>query len=197
MDLLFDIPLRFMPPFAAAFALCAFGVVLAWASVVDIRRRIVPGIALIAGVLIWAAAFVLAAAADAAGQGGVRPSVSWARGIAAGCAGAALVAAFSLTLAFLLSRAAGRAALGMGDVKLLFVMGLHCGATGALACLGAACVLAALYCAVRFACDRALAALRSRRPTSGPSPAPFDGTFAFVPFLAVAFALVAPLSLLG
>lgn len=128
MDVLFDIPLAALPvPCAlAAFALAAC--VFAWAGVVDAARRIVPNAAVLAGVGIWCAVF--AAAAASADAGPLR------RACFAGLAGALAAAGFSGACACVLSRVSGRAALGMGDVKLLFAAGLFLGAAGALVCLG-------------------------------------------------------------
>lgn len=190
MELLFDIPFDFMPRLCAGFAATALGCVLAWASVVDARCRIVPDAAIVSGIFAWAAAFVFSAICDIVGWEEGRSAFSWMRGIAAGAVGAALVSAFALMLEFLLSRRAGRAALGMGDVKLLFVLGLYCGAVGAFVCLAAACVFAVLYSAARFARDRAFAMLQAHGLIRAPFPAPFDGSFPFVPFLSVSFFLL-------
>lgn len=191
MELLFDIPFDFMPRLCAGFAATVLGCVLAWASVVDARFRIVPDAAVISGILAWAAAFVFSAICDAVGWQGGRSVFSWMRGIAAGGVGASAVSAFALMLDFLLSHRAGRSALGMGDVKLLFVMGLYCGTAGAFVCLAAACVFAVSYSAVRFARDRVFAMLQARGLIRAPFPAPFDGTFPFVPFLSASLFLLA------
>lgn len=188
MDVLFDIPLAALPvPCAlAAFALAAC--VFAWAGVVDAARRIVPNAAVLAGVGIWCAVF--AAAAASADAGPLR------RACFAGLAGALAAAGFSGACACVLSRVSGRAALGMGDVKLLFAAGLFLGAAGALVCLGAACALAALYACARFAADALMRGLRSRSGLRGPpARAPFDGTFAFAPFLCASFLAVAAVCL--
>lgn len=177
MDVLFDIPLAFMPRPCALCACVALLVALAWAGVVDVRTRMVPRGALVAGAAAWAVSFAASAVA-------YRAAFAWRVALAASVVGAALVAAFALAVDAALSRMTGRAALGMGDTKLLFLMGLHCGAATTLACLWAACALAALYSVARYV---VVGAMRFLRASNAP---PFDGTFPFVPFLAVSFVLV-------
>lgn len=70
----------------------------------------------------------------------------------------------------------------MGDVKLLFALGLYGGPALVLACLGAACLLALAYAAARAVLDAVRRRVKPRR-----APDSFDGTFAFVPFLSAAF----------
>lgn len=189
MDVLFDIPLAALPaPCAlAAFALAAC--VFAWAGAVDAARRIVPNAAVLAGVGVWCVVFAWATATSV-DAGPLR------RACFAGLAGALAAAGFSGACAYALSRVSGRAALGMGDVKLLFAAGLFLGAAGALVCLGAACALAALYACDRFAADALMRGLRSCSGLRGPpARASFDGTFAFAPFLCVSFLAVAAVCL--
>lgn len=195
MEALFDIPLSVVPQPWAFVAFVLSSGVLAWASAVDIKRRIVPGGAIAAGVLIWCAMLVFAAALGAVGWRSA-PTASVVRecGFLAGVGGAVLSAAFALLLDTALSRATGRAAIGMGDVKLLFVLGLHVGFLGALACLFVACALAALHSCARFAFDAASRFVRPRRRHPGPARPSFDGTFPFVPFLAAAYVAVAAAS---
>ena len=158
-------------------ACVALLVALVWAGVVDARTRMVPRGALVAGAAAWAVSFAASAVA-------YRAAFSWRAALAASVIGAALVAAFALAVDAVLSRMTGRAALGMGDTKLLFLIGLHCGAVTTLACLCAACVLAAFYSVARYA---VVGIMRLLRVSNAPL---FDGTFPFVPFLAASFVLV-------
>lgn len=115
----------------------------------------------------------------------------------AGVAGALIASGFSFLCSWALSCMWKRTALGFGDVRILFVLGLYCGASGALACLFAACVLAVFYSIVRFsadACVRLVPDCRLLRCLRRISP--FDGTFPFVPFLAMSFLLFVLLRLL-
>lgn len=191
MEASFDIPLCTLPRPWAFVAFCLFSCALVWASAVDIRRRIVPDGVIVAGILIWCVMLVFAAVLSAVGwKSAPASSFVGQHGFIAGIGGAVFSSAFALLLDSVLSRVIGKAAIGMGDVKLLFVMGLYVGFLGALSCLFVACVLAMLYSCTRFAFDAALRFVRARcrRQESGLSS--FDGTFPFVPFLAAAYVVV-------
>lgn len=191
MEASFDIPLCTLPQPWAFVAFGLFSCALVWASAVDIRRRIVPDGVIVAGVLIWCVMLVFAAVLSAVGwESAPAPSFVEQHGFIAGVGGAVFSSAFALLLDSVLSRAIGRAAIGMGDAKLLFVMGLHVGFLGALSCLFVACVLAMLYSCARFAFDVALCFVRARHRRQELEPSPFDGTFPFVPFLAAAYVVV-------
>lgn len=185
MKVLFDIPLAVLPWRCALFAGAALALVLVWASVVDIRRRTVPRGAVAASVFSWAVAFgaMLLSCQDVS---------VWQGGMIASIAGAAVALGFAFLCGRVLSHVRKRTALGFGDVKILFVLGLYCGASGALTCLFTACVLAALYSGIRFLADACMRFVFERRPTCRLRRIPpFDGTFPFVPFLAVSFVLFA------
>ncbi|MDO4443035.1 MAG: prepilin peptidase [Slackia sp.] len=193
MNASIDIPLSALPQSCVIAALVFLFCILAWASAVDIKRRIVPGAAIAAGIFLWCAAFVSAMAADAAGwEGALTASYVWERGFVAGIGGALFATVLVLSVDAVLSHITGRSAIGMGDVELLFVLGLYVGFWGAIACLFIACALAALYSCARFAFDALMRFLRAkgRRPVS--ELRPFDGTFPFVPFLAAAYVLLMP-----
>lgn len=147
-------------PASLDIGLLAFLGVLAWASVVDIRRRIIPNAAVVAGIAAWCASVALSIPfAD----------VSFVAGRAAQ---AFLVSGFALACSLVLDRFAGASSLGGGDVKLLFPIGLFVGAETGLAVLGIACLLALAWCALRFS---------AKFPVS---------TFPFAPFLSYAFVLI-------
>lgn len=116
--------------------LLLFAGVLAWASVVDVRHRIIPNAAVVAGAAVWCVSVALGAFASA---GSIVMSI--VEGLA--------VSAFALACSLLLDRFTGASSLGGGDVKLLFPIGLFVGVEAGLATLGLACVFAAVYCAAR------------------------------------------------
>lgn len=86
--------------------------------------------------------------------------------------GAFGVSAFALGCSLAVSCFRGGEALGAGDVKLLFPIGLFAGFEGGIAALCVACVASLLYCVARFAVGR---------------PA---HDFPFAPFLAIGFLAV-------
>lgn len=183
MDLLFDIPLAIVPRPCATFAIGVFVSVLVWAGVVDARHRIVPGGAIAVSVAAWASALGAALLSH-------QNAFMWRSGVLAGIVGAAVSSGFAFLCGCALSRVRKRTALGLGDVELLFVFGLYCGASGALACLFAACVLAVFYSCVRFAIDACVRFASAHWPSLPlRRTRPFDGTFPFVPFLAASFVL--------
>ncbi|MDO5042093.1 MAG: prepilin peptidase [Slackia sp.] len=189
MELFFDIPLAVLPQSCAMLASAAFVLVLVWSSIVDIKRRIVPGGAIAVLLAVWT--LVFGAAFLACGDASV-----WRSGVLAGAIGAAVASTFAFSCGWLLSRMRKRTALGFGDVKLLFVFGLYCGVAGTLACLFAACVLAAFYSIVRFFVDACVRLVPDCRPLRCLRRIPpFDGTFPFVPFLATSFLFLAFLRL--
>ncbi|MDO4590147.1 MAG: prepilin peptidase [Slackia sp.] len=155
----------------AASVVCAALVVL---SAIDVRRRIVaPGFV---GALcaLWAVLGIACAM-----RSGAVFAWHWA---CAGLAGAVAGAGCALACSFACKSSSADEPLGMGDVKLLFALGLYGGPAFVLACLGAACLLALVYAAARAAFDAT-----RRRVTPCRAFDSFDGTFAFVPFLSVAF----------
>ncbi len=160
-------------------ARCVFACALLWASIVDVRSRIIPNKTVLLGVAAWL----------------VQPAALWLALVVLGDAGAAvsfetgffanasecllaglLVPAFAAACAAAVGRVCGRAALGAGDVKLMCPIGLFMGMFGGLATLGIACALAAAFCAISAI---------FRRPVSD---------FPFAPFLTAACICVALLS---
>lgn len=165
----------------------AYGVLavsLLWASVVDARERIVPNGAVVLGVASWA----LVSLGGFASTGGLS-------GLFEGLIGGAALGGFSLVSALALDKITGQMSLGGGDVKLLFVSGLHLGVCLGLAAIFLACVLALVWqagrCVARWAFRRAhVRASCSAKETS-------LNTFPFAPFISAATALVLTASLSG
>ena len=121
-------------------AVGAFVAAMLAASVVDARRRIIPNACVLAGVGAWAVGAVYLCAS---GQGSGLDAAVVRLAEAAG------VSLFALLCAALLAKMGKGQTLGMGDVKLLFPMGLFLGFEGGLAALGFACVLSLAYCGLR------------------------------------------------
>ncbi len=189
---------------------------LVYASVVDVRTRFVPLSSFLAGLATWCFAAFGGLVLDvcpfafAFGEHGA----TWLFGcIAGGVATAAFAFACSLAAGLI----AREQALGGGDVKLLFVVGLYLGPAGGVAALGAASLLALLWRAMvlvgRFFLRlwgsrpliARLAVSRSRRSKYGvvaqcihqsreksayPLLAQARAPFPFVPFISLATSLV-------
>lgn len=147
-------------PVSLDIGLLAFLGVLAWASVVDVRRRIIPNAAVVVGIAAWCASVALSV------------PFAGASFVVGRVVQAFLVSGFALACSLVLDRFAGAGSLGGGDVKLLFPMGLFAGVEAGFAVLGLACLLALAWCALRFS---------AKSPVS---------TFPFAPFLSCAFVLI-------
>lgn len=134
-------------PAIAAIAAVAWAVVLAWASVSDMRRRIIPNAAVAAGIVVWLAALC---ASEVAG-------IDVRTAAAEGLAGALLLGAGMLVFCVVFERAAGRASMGGGDIKLFAMVALYLGVMGALASVMLACILAIVVSFARHAPDEPFA----------------------------------------
>lgn len=180
MDNFFDItPLASLPHPCALAAFALFIAMFLGACVVDVRERLIPNAAVVVALGGWCVAFALAfIAAFFQNEGAAFASASLVSGVLSGGAGAFGIATFAFIAGAVTTRIAGRPALGMGDVKLLFVMGLYLGFLPAAASLCAACALSAAYAIVRTA-----ASCLRHRYSSGDDVSTFDGTFPFAPFL--------------
>lgn len=113
--------------------ICALLGPLASACVFDLRERRIPNELTALMAILWCGLCAVLFIVD--------PSSAQAL-VAHGLAGAAGLGGGSLLMARLFECACGRASLGGGDVKLLFVLGLYLGVFGGLACLLVACVAA-------------------------------------------------------
>ena len=193
------------PPLTATISIVAYAVLVvsfAYASVVDVKTRLVP----LSALLVSLGAWLLAAAGGAAGGGcpflfdfGSTRLFSWA---IASVLGGVVASGVAALCAFALERRTGSIALGGGDVKLLFVVGLYLGPEGGIASLCLACILALLWQIVLFVIGalarivrRHRAALSrgiSRSKTSSMNPSRFlsNQPFPFVPFIAIAALVV-------
>lgn len=186
----------------------AFLAVLFYASFVDIRERIIPNRAVVAGIALWCVSllaqvvgviegsFFVHEPSSAVGLvfngatslSAMNTSPGSSCGLADACSsnliesilstatssviGAFGVSTFALgcSLAVLCFR--GGEPLGVGDVKLLFPIGLFAGFEGGIAALCVACVASLLYCVARLAVGRPVR------------------DFPFAPFLAIGFLAV-------
>ncbi len=191
-----------LPGFVSVFAHVVLFVSLIYAAIVDARTRLIPLISLLAPTLAWICTAVVGVICGQClfvfADRGLAASV-W---IAEGVAGGVLTAGFAFACALPLECRSGNRALGGGDVKLLFVIGLFYGPPGGIAVLAAACVFALLWqmvsavvrLIVRMRDGRLFAPLcrtgRYRRITGHPSLGPCMHTFAFAPFIAVASLLL-------
>lgn len=192
-------PLTAMASIAAYVVLA---VSLVYASAVDVRTRLVPLSALLASLVAW----LLAVAGGAIGGGcpflfdfGSSRLFSWA---IASVLGGVVTSGVATLCAVTLERRTGSLALGGGDVKLLFVVGLYLGPEGGIASLGIACVLALLWQVILFVIGAFARIARKRRgapsrgisrsKTSSMSSSRFlsNRPFPFVPFIAIAALVV-------
>ena len=188
-------PLTAMASIAAYVVLA---VSLVYASAVDARTRLVPLSALLVPLVAW----LLAAAGGAIGGGcpflfdfGSPRLFSWA---IASVLGGVVTSGVAALCAVTLERRTGSLALGGGDVKLLFVVGLYLGPEGGIASLGIACVLALLRQVILCVADGIARIAEKRRgtpPCCIPCPKTFpvgslhvlsNQPFPFVPFIAIA-----------
>ncbi len=118
-----------------------FAAALVRASVVDVRTRLVPQASLVVGIIVWAVAAVFGVVLGrcpfvfAYGHAGL----TW---VGEGFIGGLIAGGFSLLCGALLEARSGRMALGGGDVKLLFVVGLYLGPGGGLVAMGLSSLLA-------------------------------------------------------
>lgn len=180
MENCFDItPLASLPHLCALAAFVLFIAMFLWACLIDARERLIPNAAVIVALGGWCGAFALAfIAACFRNEGAASASASLVSGVLSGGAGAFGLATLAFIAGAVTTRIAGRPALGMGDVKLLFVMGLYLGFLPAAASLCAACALSAAY-----AIARTVVSCLCARCGSGDDARAFDGTFPFAPFL--------------
>lgn len=120
---------------AEGLELAAFACVLAYVSLADLRRRIIPNRALGLALLVR----VTYLACGGGGLGGIAQSLG---------AGLAVVAPI-LLVAFVLHRVRGSAGVGGGDVKLLFVVGCYLGWWRGLVVVALACLVGAVAAMAR------------------------------------------------
>lgn len=148
---------------------------LAFASVADIRTRLVPRCALYVSLAAWTGGTTFALVVGASPFVGAGGDVG--ADILARIAGGVATGGFALLCSLVLGGRGKPPPLGGGDVKLLCIVGLYLGVGRGIAALGLACALA-----LAAHIPRAIAACAlSKRP---------DATFPFVPFIACAvFAL--------
>lgn len=135
---------------------------LFYASLVDIRTRVVPTVSPAAAMSAWLLTTLVCAVIGVCPYSyafGQVESPSW---ILAGMAGGAITAGVALVCAMLLERRSGVTALGGGDIKLFFIVGLYLGPEGGMVALGLSCVLALLWQAVMLAFET-LRRFRERR----------------------------------
>ena len=187
----------------AVFAYTVFAAALIWAAVVDVRTRLVPQASLITGLVMWVIAVIAGLVWDACpflfafGRDGA----AW---LGESIVGGLLSGGLSLLCAVILERRSGRMALGGGDVKLFFVVGLYLGPAGGLLALGLSSVLAVVW-QVCIAVGSVIAALHAQwRKSRSDSFDSFDNSsnatlhslrhlrnkaFPFVPFIALSAAI--------
>ncbi len=121
---------------------CRWGVYTALALVVlaaaaaDLTKRIIPNVCIVLILALWLLFSVFSALGIADGQD------SWLIVVVDGVVGACVVGGGVLGLSVVLEAITKQAALGGGDIKLLFATSLFLGLRGALFCLLLACVLA-------------------------------------------------------
>lgn len=175
---------------------------LAYASAVDVRTHLVPLRPLLASLGAW----MFAVVGGAMGGGcpflfdlGSPRLFSW---VIVSMFGGAVTSGVSTLCAVALERRTGSLALGGGDVKLLFVVGLYLGPEGGIASLGFACILALLRQAILLVVDAIARIVEKRRgtpPCCIPCPKTFSAhsfhvlssqPFPFVPFIFLAVLVV-------
>lgn len=138
-------------------SLCILLGVLLFVSYTDLRNRVIPNEALLVSAGSW---FVVLAASALQ-----LPLLQWLLLCLECLVGALFLGGFSLVTALALEYFSGKSALGGGDVKLLFVMGLYLGLSLGLLVLFAACLLLLLFALLR--------ALLRKGPDEGLPFAPF------------------------
>lgn len=147
------------PAYAGGASFALFLVLLAWASVIDLRERRIPNKLVAAMAVLWLAVCVLLAAmaaACSAGAFGVDAQMGNAALVASatmmrmipfgltlgdGLVGALVLGGGSLAASIAFERLAQRPSMGGGDIKLLAVVGLFLGWERGLWCLFAACLI--------------------------------------------------------
>lgn len=147
-----------------------FAAVLVAIAAVDIRCRIIPSALLVLAVTVRAVYLIACLLLPAAAQ--MQPADAVAQ-VRQSALGALCLPALLALAAALVGRAAGRAPVGGGDVKLLAVVGFYFGWRVGLAVMFASCLFALPVAGIQHAVDR----------RAGRHP---DGTFPFAP--AIAFA---------
>lgn len=157
------------PAYAGGVSFALFLVLLAWASVIDLRERRIPNKLVAAMAVLWFAVRVLLAAMAAAccaasfgsgtqiGDAALVASATMMRMIpfgltlGDGLVGALVLGGGSLAVSIAFERLAQRPSMGGGDIKLLAVIGLFLGWERGLRCLFAAClVVLVMQMASRF-----------------------------------------------
>lgn len=135
-------------------AYAALVTVLLGAALVDLDTFTIPNGFVIAGALIWVASvwFMRPPFDGTFGVGSLfvpLVGAGWLAVALDGLAGAVAVAGGILVFSLVFDAVTGRASLGGGDVKLLFVVGLFLGLAGSLLNLLVACVLGLAFAVVR------------------------------------------------
>lgn len=157
------------PAYAGGASFALFLVLLAWASVIDLRERRIPNKLVAAMAVLWLAVRVLLAAMAAAcctagfgsgaqiGDAALVASATTMRMIpfgltlGDGLVGALVLGGGSLAVSIAFERLAQRPSMGGGDIKLLAAVGLFLGWERGLWCLFAAClVVLVMQMASRF-----------------------------------------------
>lgn len=147
------------PAYAGGASFALFLVLLAWASVIDLRERRIPNKLVAAMAVLWLAVCVLLAAmaaACSAGAFGSGVQIGDAALVASaammrvppfgltlgdGLVGALVLGGGSLAVSIVFERLAHRPSMGGGDIKLLAAVGLFLGWERGLWCLFAACLI--------------------------------------------------------
>lgn len=178
---------------------------LAYASVVDARTRLVPRGSLIVGAAAWVVGVALGIASGTcpffllASFDGGAAALLW---ILECMAGGVVTAGVALVVSLAIERRSEGAAIGGGDIKLLFVVGLYAGPLSGFGILGVSCVLALAFqgaLAMMGALMRVLERRRGVPPccmlrpggTPDRSSLPlFRQSFAFVPFITAATCVI-------
>ncbi|WP_082629910.1 prepilin peptidase [Olsenella massiliensis] len=155
---------------------------LAWLSVADLRRRVIPNACVVS---LFAIHVLLAGGGMlVGGSGPVGVLLTLASSLIQSVASVGVLVA----LALVMDRVLGRPSVGGGDVKLLGAVTFCVGWEAGLLVLALGCLLG-----LAFVGARALLAGRSRRARRDLEGHP-AGTFAWGPWLSLAFALVMPLT---
>lgn len=154
------------PAYAGGASFALFLVLLAWASVIDLRERRIPNKLVAAMAVLWLAVRVLLAAMAAVccaagfgsgvqiGDAALVASAAMVRMIpfgltlGDGLVGALVLGGGSLAASIAFERLAHRSSMGGGDIKLLAAVGLFLGWERGLWCLFAACLIVLVMQAV-------------------------------------------------